>query len=326
VHSIAHIIRENQEPSVPVDPHIAAMLTMMDEAGIPPMYEGSPEAGRGLYLALTHGGRTPEQIVPVASTEDRTVPGADGDLKARVYRPEGDGPFPTVVFFHGGGWVIGDLDTHDNMARHICRGSEAVVVAVDYRLAPEHPFPAAAHDAVAAARWVAQHLDELGGDDRMALAGDSAGGNLSAVVAQTLHADGVPLAGQFLIYPAVDAEGEYPSRLENAKGYFLEQPTMDWFYGHYAGAWDDAKDVRLSPLHGADLSGLPPAVIVTAEFDPLRDEGEAYGKALEAAGVRADVTRYDGLIHGFFDMGTVSPAAQAAIDESCARFGELLRG
>lgn len=309
---------------MPVDPHIAAVLTMLDEAEVPAMYEGSPEAGRTLYLQLTHGARTPEQLTPVASTEDRTVPGADGDLKARVYRPKGDGPFPTVVFFHGGGWVIGDLDTHDNMARHICTGSGAVVVAVDYRLAPEHPFPAAADDAVAAARWVAGHLHEFGGDDRLAVAGDSAGGNLAAVVAQVLHADGTTLAGQFLIYPAVDAEGEYPSRVENATGYFLEQDTMDWFYGHYAGSFDDPRDARLSPLHHGDLSGLPPAVIVTGEYDPLRDEGEAYGEALRAAGVRAEVQRYDGMIHGFFDMGTISPAAQKAIEESCARFGDLL--
>jgi acetyl esterase len=309
---------------VPVDPHTAALLGMLEQSGMPPMYEGTPDAGRAQYLALTAGARTPEQVVPVASTEDLTVPGAEGDLRARVYRPEGEGPFPTVAFFHGGGWVIGDLDTHDNMARHVCRGGRAVVVAVDYRLAPEHPFPAAADDAVASARWIAAHLDRFGGDDRMAVAGDSAGGNLAAVVAQVLTAEGTRLSGQFLIYPAVDAMGEYPSRVENARGYFLEQPTMDWFYGHYAGAFDDAKDPRLSPLHAADLSGLPPAVIVTAEYDPLRDEGEAYGEALRAAGVEASVTRYPGLIHGFFDMGTASPAAQTAIDESSARFGELL--
>lgn len=310
---------------MPVDPHIAALLSMLEQSGAPPMYEGSPEEGRALYLQLTHGARSPEQVVPVGATEDRTVPGAEGDLRARVYRPEGDGPFPTVVFFHGGGWVIGDLDTHDNMAREVCRGARAVVVAVDYRLAPEHPFPAAALDAVASARWVAKSLEEFGGDQRLALAGDSAGGNLAAVVAQALRDDGTPLVGQLLIYPAVDAEGEYPSRVENAKGYFLEKDTMDWFYGHYAGAWDDARDARLSPLHGADLSGLPPAVVVTAEYDPLRDEGEAYGRALEAAGVRADVRRYDGMIHGFFDMGPFSPGAQAAIEDSCARFGELIR-
>jgi acetyl esterase len=311
---------------VPVDPSIAAVLALLESSGLPPMYEGSPEEGRAAFSALTAGARTPEQVVPVASAEDRTVPGADGDLRARVYRPEGEGPFPTVVFFHGGGWVIGDLETHDNQARSVCRHARAVVVSVDYRLAPEHPFPAAADDAVAAARHVAAHLDEFGGDHRLAVAGDSAGGNLAAVVAQQLHADGTPLTAQFLIYPAVDSAGEYPSRVENAKGYFLEQPTMDWFYGHYAGAWDDAKDPRLSPLHGADLSGLPPAVIVTAEYDPLRDEGEAYGEALRAAGVAVDVRRYDGMIHGFFDMGTISPAARAAIEESCARFGEVLRG
>jgi acetyl esterase len=134
------------------------------------------------------------------------------------------------------------------------------------------------------------------------------------------------VTAQFLIYPAVDAAGEYPSRVENAKGYFLEQPTMDWFYGHYAGSWEDPNDPRLSPLHAASLGGLPPAVIVTAEYDPLRDEGEAYGTALRAAGVAADVRRFDGMIHGFFDMGTVSPAAQTAVQESCARFGEVLRG
>ncbi|WP_219417401.1 alpha/beta hydrolase [Pseudonocardia nigra] len=309
---------------MPVDPHIAAMLTTIKEAGLPPIYDGTPEAGRAAYLQLTAGARTPEHLAPVASTEDRTVPGAEGELPARVYRPEGDGPFPTVVFFHGGGWVIGDLDTHDNMARTVCRGTRAVVISVDYRLAPEHPFPAAVEDAVAAARWVAQHLDGLGGDDRLAVAGDSAGGNLAAVVAQQLHADGTPLVGQFLIYPAVDSEGEYPSRIENAEGYFLEKNTMDWFYGHYVGAWEDALDPRLSPLHHADLTGLPPAVVVTAEFDPLRDEGEAYGKALEAAGVPTDVRRYDGLIHGFFDMGAVSPAARTAVDDSCGRFRELI--
>ncbi len=154
----------------------------------------------------------------------------------------------------------------------------------------------------------------------MAVAGDSAGGDLAAVVAQVLPADGTRLTGQCLIHPAVDARGEHPSRVDKARGYLLEQPTVFWFYGHYAGAFGDAKDPRLSPLHAADLSGLPPAVVVTAEFDPLHDEDEAYGEALRAAGVQAEVTRYDGLVHGF-DMGTASPAAQAAIDESSARWG-----
>src|SRR4051795_1034580 len=169
---------------------------MLESAGVPPMYEGTPEAGRASFLALTAGARTPEQLVPVASSEDSTVPGAAGDLRARVYRPEGGGPFPTVVFFHGGGWVIGDLETHDNQSRAVCRGARAVVVSVDYRLAPEPPSPAAADAAVPTGRYVAAHLDDFGGDDRLALAGDSAGGNLAAVVAQQLRSDGTPVAGQ----------------------------------------------------------------------------------------------------------------------------------
>ncbi len=310
---------------MPVDPHIAALLAMAQQSDMPPMYESTPDAGRAQYLAMTTGLRAPDQVIPVAGTEDITVPGGVGDLGARVYRPEGEGPFPTVVFFHGGGWVIGDLETHDNMARHICRDSGAVVVSVDYRLAPENPFPAAADDAIASARWIAAHRDRFGGDDRLGVAGDSAGGNLAAVVAQTLHAEGTTLVGQLLIYPAVDAEGEYASRVENARGYFLEQPTMDWFYGHYAGSHENTKDPRLAPLH-ADLTGQPPAVVVTGEFDPLRDEGEAYAEALRAAGVPVQVNRYDGLIHGFFDMGGISPAARAAIEETCGRFRALLHG
>ncbi len=311
---------------MPLDPHLAAVLDMLAAGGAPGMAEGSVEEGRGQYLALTAGIRTPEHVVPVREATDRTVPGAEGDLKARVYRPEGDGPFPVVAFFHGGGWVIGDLDTHDNMARNVCRGANAVVVSVDYRLAPEHPFPAAADDAVAAARWIGEHPEEFEGDGRLAVAGDSAGGNLSAVVAQQLRDSGGPqVAAQFLIYPSVDARGEYPSRVENAKGYFLEQETMEWFFGHYSTDPAHDRDPRLSPLHHASLEGLPPAVVVTAEFDPLRDEGEAYAEALRAAGVEVQVKRFDGMIHGFFDMGPISPGAQAAIDEGCAMFASVLR-
>jgi len=308
---------------MPVDPHLAAVLAALADQDAPPMHEGTPADGRAAYLHMTVGARAPEHVVPVGAVEDREVPGAAGNLRARVYRPEGEGPFPLVAFFHGGGWVIGDLETHDNMARNVCRGARAVVVSADYRLAPEHPFPAAADDAVAVARHLAAHPGEFGGDGRLAVAGDSAGGNVAAVAAQALTRDGTPLAGQFLIYPAVDARGGYPSRAQNAKGYLLEQDTIDWFLGHYAGPSRDNSDPRLSPMCG-DLAGLPPAVIVTAEFDPLRDEGEAYGKALEAAGVRADVRRYPGMIHAFFDMGAFSPAAAAAVAESCASFGALI--
>ena len=308
---------------MPVDPHLAAMLAALAAMDAPPTHEGTPEAGRLAYLQLTQWTRAAGQVADVASVFS-LVPGAADGLRARVYLPEGDGPFPVIAFFHGGGWVIGDLDTHDNMARNICAGARAVVVSTYYRLAPEHPFPAAVDDAVAAARWIAVHVGGLGGDGRLAVAGDSAGGNLAAIVAQQLTSDGMTLAGQLLIYPAVDVKGGYPSRTENAKGYFLEQETIDWFLAHYAGTSPDPTDPRLSPLHG-NLTGLPPAVIVTAEFDPLRDEGEAYGAALQAAGGQANVRRHAGMIHGFFDMGGISAAAAVAIEETCTQFGDLIR-
>jgi acetyl esterase len=224
------------------------------------------------------------------------------------------------VLFHGGGWVIGDLETHDNMARAIARDSRAVVVSVDYRLAPEAPFPAAVEDALAATRWAAAHLDELGGSPSLAVAGDSAGGNLAAVVAQELRTE---IAAQLLIYPATDMLGEHPSRTANGTGYFLETSTMEWFFGHYASHVTDV-DARLSPVLADDLSGLPPAVVVTAEYDPLRDEGEAYAAALAAAGIRVEARRFDGMIHGFFDMGPASAAARDAVAETCALFGKVL--
>ncbi|HET6699128.1 MAG TPA: alpha/beta hydrolase [Nocardioidaceae bacterium] len=311
----------------PVDPHVAGLLQFLADSGTPPVHASSPEQARDAFRALAVGLRQPQHVVPVRRTCETTVPGGDGERPARIYRPEVDGPVPTVVLFHGGGWVIGDLDTHDNMARSICRDAAAVVVSVDYRLAPEAPFPAGLEDALAATRWAAEHLDELGGDARLAVAGDSAGGNLAAVVAQQLRdADGPELAAQFLVYPATDAPGEYASRIENGEGYFLELATMEWFIGHYAAVPATRADPRISPLRAESLRGLPPAVVVTAEYDPLRDEGEAYAAALRAAGVPTEVRRFEGMIHGFFDMGPLSPGAQEAVDASCALFGKLLHG
>lgn len=312
---------------MPLDPHLAGVLQMMAASGRKPTCEGTPAEGRAGYRALTIGTRKPEEIVPVASVRDTTVDGATGPLQARIYRPEGDGPFPTVAWFHGGGWVIGDLDTHDNMCRDLCRGARAVVVAVNYRLAPEHPFPAGVEDAVAATKWVMGHAAELGGNAKVGVAGDSAGGNFAAVVAQQLRDAGTGLAAQFLIYPAVDhAKAHYPSLVQNATGYFLETATMAWFHGHYAGSVADPMDPRLAPLHHADLARLPPAVVVTAEFDPLRDSGMAYAEALHAAGVQVDTIAGPGMVHGFFDMGRWSPGAQAIVQRSVERFGEVLRG
>ncbi|MEV5002230.1 alpha/beta hydrolase [Nocardioides sp. LML1-1-1.1] len=294
-------------------------LLQLIEAGTP-LHSLSPAEARDSFRKLTVDFRPPGTLAEVASVEDTTVAGAEGALPARVYRPHGDGPFPTVVLLHGGGFVIGDLDTHAAMARSIAAGAQAVVVAVDYRLAPEAKFPAAAEDAIAAVRDVQSRLSEYGGSEVLAVAGDSAGGNLSAVAAQ--HVPGI--AAQLLVYPATDVLGEYASREENATGYFLDQPTLIWFIGHYADTASDLADPKISPLHG-ELAGQPPAVVVTAEYDPLRDEGIAYADALAAAGVPVHQTTYPGLIHGFFDMGPWSPACQRAIDETIARFGELLR-
>ena len=245
--------------------------------------------------------------------------GAEGSLAARVYRPATEGPHPTVAFFHGGGFVIGDLDTHDVVARLVCRDADAVVVSVDYRLAPESPFPAAALDAIAATRDIQSRLTEFGGSPQLAVAGDSAGGNLSAVATQNVPG----ITAQFLIYPATDPAGEYVSREQNGEGYFLDTPTMAWFITHYADATDDWSDPLLAPLRGK-LTDLPPAVVVTAEFDPLRDEGIAYAEALAAAGVEVDAVTYPGMIHGFIDMGPWSAGAQAATDDAIRRFRDVL--
>lgn len=303
---------------MPLDPNLAGLLTAMAEA--PPMFETTPDVARQLFRGLTADARPEDSRPTVGSIETTEVAGAAGPLAARVYRPETEGPVPTIVMFHGGGWVIGDLDTHDAMARAICAGTDAVIVSVDYRLAPEHAFPAAAQDAIAAAADVQQRLSEFGGSDVIAVAGDSAGGNLSAVVTQNVAG----IAAQFLIYPATDAGADNASRTENAEGYFLDMGTMLWFIGHYLGDGTDLTDPLLSPHHGA-LEGLPPALVVTVEFDPLRDEGIAYGEALAAAGVRVEQVTYPGLIHGFFDMGPWSPACQTAVDDAIGRFATLLR-
>lgn len=313
--------------AMPVDSHLAALLELVHAPGAPSMADGTPEEARASFRMLAVDLRDPAAVPEVAAVEDTVVAGAAGDLPARVYRPAAQGPLPTVVLLHGGGFVIGDLDTHDVTARELANGCSAVVVSVDYRLAPEHPFPAGPDDALAATRWVADHLAGLGGSDVLAVAGDSAGGNLSAVVAQAFRDEGRPLAGQLLIYPVTDFVGDYPSHLENAEGYFLELATMTWFGEQYAGHLTDGEraDPRLSPLRG-DVAGVAPAVVVVAEFDPLRDDGLAYAAKLADAGVPVEVRAFPGMIHGFVDMGRHSPAARAALAETFGLFRALLHG
>ncbi len=310
---------------MPVDPPIQGMLSLLEAMQRPPLARGSVEAARRGFRMLTVDLRRPETIVPVEAVEDTELPGPAGALPARIYRPAARGELPTIVFFHGGGWVLGDIDTHDNQCRTLCAQVEAVVVSIGYRLAPEAPFPAAVEDCMAATRWAAGHVAELGGDaERIAVAGDSAGGNLAAVVAQQARDAGGPaLAAQLLIYPGVEFETRYPSEEENGEGYFLTREEMIWFADHYTGD-ADRTDPRLSPLRAADLSGLPPAVVTVGEYDPLRDQVEAYADALERAGVPVVRRHYDGLIHGFFDLTALSPACTGAVAELCADLRGLL--
>jgi acetyl esterase len=227
-----------------------------------------------------------------------------------------------LTYFHGGAWIFGSLDTHDGVCRALANGAGCVVVAVDNRQAPEHKFPAAPEDCFAATQWVATHPGDLQGDPlRLAVGGDSAGGNLAAVVTQMAREHGGPaLAFQLLIYPAVDwrADAGYPSWQDNAQGYGLDKPLMDWFADHYLRSAADRTNVLASPLLAPDLRGLPPALVITAEFDILRDEGEAYARRLQEAGVPVTVHRYLGMVHGFFDESVIFDQRKAAVAEASA--------
>ena len=306
---------------MPVDPQVQAFLEAQAQAAIanqvPPITEQTVEMARAGYLAVAEMlGQGPD-----VDTEDSAVPGPAGDIPVRIYKPRGAGAgLPILVYYHGGGWVIGDLDTHDYAARKLCVGANCVVVAVDYRLAPEAQFPAAVDDSWAALQWVAANAESLGGDpNRIAVGGDSAGGNLSAVMSLLARDAGGPkLAFQLLIYPAVDMEFSRPSIDENADGYVLTKDHMIWFRAHYLSTDADRADFRASPLLADDHSGLPPALVITAEFDPLRDEGRDYAEKLQAAGVPTTLSNYEGQVHVFFQLSPILDGGRRAVDEACA--------
>ena len=305
-----------------LDKDTAQVLEQM--AGGPPLNSLSVAQAREFEL-----GAPPLNSVRIAQVSNRRIPGLadDPDVALRIYQPEGYAGRGALVYLHGGGWVLGDIDSHDETCRRLADGAGVMVVSVDYRLAPEAQYPKPLDDCYAATLWVAANAGELGIDARrIAIGGDSAGGNLAAAVALRSRdeAIGPQLCFQLLIYPVTDADFETTSYKDNADGYFLTRDIMRWFWDHYVPEQADREAAYASPLRAASLSDLPPALVQTAEFDPLRDEGEAYATALTAAGVRVAATRYPGLVHGFFGMQDAVAAARPALLEATAALREAL--
>ncbi|EYF04865.1 putative lipase [Chondromyces apiculatus DSM 436] len=259
------------------------------------------------------------RVSPAPAHEDRRIPVENGSLPVRIYTPPsaGSAPLPVVVFFHGGGFSRGSLVSHHGECQGLAVKAEAIVVAVDYRLAPEHRFPAAVDDALAAFRWVAEHAATFGGDPtRIAVAGDSAGGNLAAVVARETRGDAHKPVFQLLVYPATDMTRSLPSHRHFREGFFLTEASINIFLAAYLNSEAEQRDPRASPLLAGDHGGQPPAMVLTAGFDPLRDEGDAYAKALAEAGVPVEHRSYEGLIHGFFNMSAMVDAAHHGFDDA----------
>lgn len=311
-----------------LDPQAKAVIELVVKSGRPPYHQLSPKEARQMFRETRPASTpTPPEI---SAVKDLVAETPAGSIPLRVYWPAGvaaAAALPVFVYFHGGGWVIGDLETHDVLCRQIAAASGVAVVAVDYRLAPEHKFPAAADDAWAATRWVVAHASELGVDaTRLAVGGDSAGGNLAAVVALMARDHGEPaIALQVLTYPVTDVAAESQSYRDFADGYMLTRESMRWFIAHYLKSPDDARDWRASPLRAPSLTGVAPALIVTAGFDPLRDEGEAYAKRLREAGVQVDYVCYGGMIHGFAPMGRLIDTGNRAVAHTAASLRQALR-
>lgn len=294
---------------MPLDPQAKNILDLL--AAMPPVDYSTLTAAE--YRALLPGEHGPVADARIANVEDRAIPGPGGPLPIRIYHPEGKGPFPITVFFHGGGFVACGLDSHDNICRHLADRAGSLVISVDYRLAPEAKFPAAVYDAYAAVQWAYQHAAQIGGiAAAIAVAGDSAGGNLAAVVSQQCRHAGPAICHQLLLYPVMDCRFDTDSYRDFAHGYLLSTDMMRWFWDQYLPDQSAADDVLASPLRQADLRGLPATTIFTPEYDPLRDEGESYGRALQAAGVACELQRWPGQFHGFISMvGAVDAAGDA---------------
>lgn len=310
-----------------LDPEIQVLLRLLAVAGGRSIDALTPSEARESVRSTTRA--LAGEKLPVAHVDSKSVRGPAGEIRARLYRPYGGSePRPLVVYYHGGGWVLCDLDTHDDPCRFLAVHAGVNVLSIDYRLAPEHCFPAAVDDAVAAFRFAVEQADALGSAGQpIAVAGDSAGGNLSAVVSQRTARDGGPApAFQLLLYPVTDLSKKHESYRLFSDGFFLTEKTMDWYRDHYLPDPSAALDPAASPLLAADLSGLAPAHVVTAGFDPLRDEGEAYAQRLEAAGVAVTLRRYPGLVHGFVNSTSLGTSSRAAMEEIAAALRTGLAG
>ncbi|MDQ1487946.1 MAG: acetyl esterase [Actinomycetota bacterium] len=298
---------------MPLDPQVQGLLAQMQEAGMPPFEAMTVGEARQAAWAFVGLQRSPEDV---ASVSHRYIPGPTAELPVRIYTPEGEGPFPVIVYYHASGWVILNVEVCDPTLRRLANSTGCVVVAVNYQKAPEHKFPVPFDDSWATLCWVAENAAELNVDpSRLVVAGDSAGGNLAAAVCLKARDEGGPsVAYQVLIYPATNYGFDTPSYNQNAEGYLVQRESMRWFWDHYLADPSQGDDWRASPLR-ADLTGLPPTLVVTAEFDPLRDDGKLYADRLREAGVDVRYTNYEGMIHGFYWMDGVIEEAKRLHDD-----------
>ena len=313
---------------MPLDPQIEIILGLAKHANLPEIWQLTPDQGREQYLTRVNELKFNE---PIFRTEDRRLTGPGSDIPIRIYTPRelktGE-KLPVLIWFHGGGFVIGSLETHDSVCRMLANQADCIVVAVDYRLAPESKFPGAVEDCETALKWVALHAVEFGGDPScMAVSGDSAGANLATVMAILARDAAHPkLVFQLLVYPCTAPEPETASHYKFKEGYVLSRNSITWFYRQYLRSGKDLKDFRFAPLILDDLSGLPAALIIVAGYDPLRDEGMDYARRLIEAGNRVRLSNYEGMVHGFYLMGGAVDAARRAVAESAAALREAFDG
>jgi acetyl esterase len=291
---------------MPLHPQVQAMRSRREREGVPQLYTLGLAQARANDLAEIQAAAGTGEAV--ASVVDRLIPGPAGELPIRIYSPVPDEPLPVLVYFFGGGWTLGTIDTADAVCRRLANAAGCAVVAVGYRLAPENKFPAAVHDCFAGLTWVMSNMDA----PAIAVGGDSAGGNLAAAVTLLARDEGVPLVAQLLVYPNTDYDSDTPSLRDGDDPFLFNKTSVAWYWEHYLAAPEDGMNPLASPLRAASLAGLPPALVITAEYDPLRDQAEQYAQRLGDSGVPVTLSRYDGMIHGFFCMaGDLADGAQA---------------